>query len=139
IANSPNFAGLDRLILQGWGNSLGRIGVEGAEAIARSAYLTRLHVLILFSCGIGDAGAAALAESPNLAKLTCLNLAENDLRDAAVDALVNSPYLPERFDTLPCLIPNNRITPAGQAALQARFDPPRQAIHRRSNSENIPF
>src|SRR5262249_55246692 len=139
IANSPNFAGLEHLHLQGWRNGHGAIGVRGAEAIARSPYLTQLRVLSLFDCGIGDEGVRLLANSPNVSKVTNLNLAYNDLTASAVEALVNSPYLPERFESFPCLDPNEGISHAGRQALRERFAPDNPEPWYPESDEGIPF
>ena len=59
-----------------WELSLGygRVGDEGARALAASPHVRNLRVLHLGDCGLGAAGAAALAGSPHLAQLRRLSL-----------------------------------------------------------------
>jgi uncharacterized protein (TIGR02996 family) len=58
-----------------------RLGVTGAERLARSAVGHRLTRLHLGRNGLGDAGARALARAPFLARLRVLNLADNAITD----------------------------------------------------------
>jgi eukaryotic-like serine/threonine-protein kinase len=92
------------------------IGDEGAKALARSARLANLSVLILSGNGIGDEGVKALAESPHAMNLTRLVLWDNRVGDEGVKALAASPYL-GNLTTLD--LGRNRVGDEGVKALAA--------------------
>ncbi|MEM6931449.1 MAG: hypothetical protein AAF602_31255, partial [Myxococcota bacterium] len=69
-----------------------RIGSEGATAIARSPYLTRLTSLGLWHANIGDAGAQALSAAP-FNRLVHLDLSYNFVSDRGAQALARAPWL----------------------------------------------
>jgi hypothetical protein len=81
------------------------IGDDGAAIIARS---TSLHMLIAVECAIGDAGAAALAHN---ATLTMLDLTDNLIGDAGASEFARN----ETLDTL--YLAYNAIGDAGASAL----------------------
>jgi len=72
-----------------WDLSLGygRVGDEGARALAASPHVRNLRVLHLGDCGLGAAGAAALAGSPHLARLLRLSLSGHAIDREARDNL----------------------------------------------------
>jgi uncharacterized protein (TIGR02996 family) len=73
ITTPERFGRLARLRLD-----YGRVGDEGAEALAKSS-LDRLTVLSLFAAGVGPAGAQVLANSSGLKRLVALDLGHNPL------------------------------------------------------------
>lgn len=97
LASDPAFAGLTALAARSdQMHYPDRIHAAGADALARSATLTRLRSLDLRGQCVGDAGLIDLVRSPNAAGLVELDLADNEvgsLGAAAVEALVESPYL----------------------------------------------
>jgi len=75
------------------GKSVGRIGDEGAAAIAAAPSAAKLHTLSLGFAGLGPAGARALAQSTLLTSVTTLNLEGNDIGDDGAQALAGSKAL----------------------------------------------
>jgi hypothetical protein len=72
-----------------------RIGNAGARAIANSPHMRTLRTLILCECSIGHTGAAALASSPHLGALETLELSSNkDIGPGGITALAQSEALP---------------------------------------------
>ena len=64
-----------------------------ARALASSARLGELRVLILASNHLADGGGRALAQSHHASNLLLLDLGDNNLREAGVRALAASPHL----------------------------------------------
>jgi uncharacterized protein (TIGR02996 family) len=81
IASPGRFPLLSQLRL-----AYGRIGEEGAEALANSS-LVRLTILSLFAAGVGPAGAQALANATGLKRLLSLDLGHNALREQGARAV----------------------------------------------------
>jgi uncharacterized protein (TIGR02996 family) len=70
------------------------IGEDQASDLAACVYFTRLEVLELEGCHIGDAGLNLIAHSPNLPRLIELDLSGNAISDEGVHLLVTSPLWP---------------------------------------------
>jgi uncharacterized protein (TIGR02996 family) len=97
LASDPAFAGLTALAARSdQMHYPDRVHAAGADALARSATLTRLRSLDLRGQCVGDAGLIDLVRSPNAAGLVELDLADNEIGSlgaTAVEALVESPHL----------------------------------------------
>jgi uncharacterized protein (TIGR02996 family) len=74
LVNSPNAAGLKRLVLDY--NDLGDIGEEWVGALVRSPYLGNLRDLVLCGNRLGSPGAGELANWPHLAQMRSVDLRE---------------------------------------------------------------
>lgn len=86
LAGSPLLARIRRLTVRG------RIGDDGAAALAGSLHAHALERLNLKDCGIGDDGAAALAGA-RMPALRSLALTANPIGDDGARALAESPLL----------------------------------------------
>jgi uncharacterized protein (TIGR02996 family) len=103
--------------------SAARLGLPGAEGIARAPHLGRLNRLRLAGNELNDEAASILARTAPLARLTDLDLSGNLITDVGAAALAHSPHL-NRLTNLE--IGANAVSPAGEAALRRRFG---RAVH----------
>jgi uncharacterized protein (TIGR02996 family) len=69
-------------------------GEDEASDLAACPHLTRLEVLKLVECHIGEAGLNLIAHSPNLPRLIELDLSGSEISDEGVRLLVGSPLWP---------------------------------------------
>lgn len=77
-----------------------KIGLKGASALAKSNVFSRLEILRIPGCEIGDKGAVVLADSPNLRSLKWLDVdIDKDFGTDGALAFARSPYLPEALKT----------------------------------------
>jgi hypothetical protein len=92
------------------------INRDNVRAVVTSPYLTALTHLQLRCCSGGDATAADVASSGILKRLRSLDLRHGFITDEGARLLADCPELCrlERLD-----LTNNRLTPAGIAALRA--------------------
>lgn len=94
VLNCPELALVESLNLSAANYDDEPLREEGSAAIARCPNLTRLEVLELEGCEIGDGGLFDLAQAATLPALIELDVSYNAISDEGVRQLVRSPLWP---------------------------------------------